>query len=331
MPLLPEPEYKAKFPFTNPHIQTLLPPLFRKVDIVTAPRERIRTQDNDFLDIDWLYAESEQAKSVVVLSHGLEGHSKRKYIRAMARCMNQQGWDVAAWNFRGCSGDMNLQPHTYHSGQTEDLHTVVLRCVEKGYKRVALAGFSMGGNQICKYLGEVPEKVPEQVVAAATFSVPCDLTGASMELAKPVNTIYMLYFMRSLKEKVRMKHTQFPDMFPLEGLDTMTTFSEFDSAYTAPVNGFIDCWDYWEKCGCGQFLDDVNVPCLIANAKDDPFLSASCYPYEQAGRNEKLFLEVPVHGGHVGFVEKNAGGYYWSDLRAVSFLHSYLEEAHEKP
>ena len=332
MPLLPAPSYTMYFPFTNGHVQTLYPPLFRMVDIVEAERERIATPDDDFLDLDFLPAtsapdtdgaEAVSARPLVVVSHGLEGHSRRKYVRGMAACMNAAGWDVCAWNFRGCSGETNRALRMYHSGVTDDLHTVIEFCAGRGYSRIGLAGFSMGGNQILKYLGENPSAVHPAVVAAATFSVPCDLTGAAKVLDKPSNAIYMRYFMRTLKDKMRQKKALYPDL-NIDGLDGMTTFGEFDNQFTAPINGFRDAEDYWQRSGCGQYLAGLRLPALLMNAKNDPFLSPSCYPIHMARQSDYLHLQMPVTGGHVGFIRQHEDGYYWSDLRAVEFLRQYL-------
>lgn len=320
------------FPFTNGHVQTLYPPLFRKVEIVEAERVRIATPDDDFLDLDFLPAtaapdidgaEAVSSRPLVIISHGLEGHSRRKYVRGMAACMNAAGWDVCAWNFRGCSGESNRALRMYHSGVTDDLHTVIEFCAGRGYSRMALAGFSMGGNQILKYLGENPSVVHPAVVAAATFSVPCDLMGAAKVLDKPSNAIYMCYFMRTLKEKMRQKKALYPEL-NIDGLDGMKTFGEFDNQFTAPINGFRDAEDYWQRSGCGQYLSAIRVPALLMNAKNDPFLSPSCYPVHTSRQSEYLHLQMPVTGGHVGFIRQHEDGYYWSDLRAVEFLRQYL-------
>ncbi len=331
MPLLTTPSYSMRFPFSNGHFQTLFPPLFRKVMDVPAERIRMDTQDGDFLDLDFLYGNERQTQytggapaPLVVVSHGLEGHSRRKYVRGMARCLNARGWDVCAWNFRGCSGEPNHVLRMYHSGDTEDLRAVIDFCLTRGYEQIALVGFSMGGNQILKLLGEAPQELPEAIRAAAVFSVPCDLVGAAKVLDQPGNAIYMRYFMRTLREKMRQKKALYPQRLNIDGLDRMRTFREFDNRFTAPMHGFRNAEDYWRKSGSGQFLEHINVPALLVNAGNDPFLSPGCYPEEAARSSAHLFLEMPDTGGHVGFVFKNPEGYYWSELRAAQFLSTYL-------
>jgi predicted alpha/beta-fold hydrolase len=184
----------------------------------------------------------------------------------------------------------------------------------------------MGGNQTLKYLGEAPERVPSRVTAAVVFSVPCDLPGAAVELDKPGNTVYMRYFLRSLRQKVRLKHTLYPDLYPLDGLEAMRTFAEFDGAYTAPVHGFASARDYWEKAASLPHLGKIRVPTLLVNARNDPFLSAGCYPVRIARENPHLYLEMPEQGGHVGFPGGD-GPLYWSDRRGAAFFARMLPHA----
>lgn len=320
MPVLPQPDYLPPPPLRNGHIQTLYPTLFRPLPATCPERERIATPDGDFLDLDWHRAPG-RSERLAVVSHGLEGSSRKKYPLGMARHLSRLGWDVICLNFRGCSGEPNLLPRFYHSGVTDDLHTVLTHGLHLGgYRTAALVGFSMGGNQTLKYLGECPDRVPPEVKAAVAFSVPCDLAGSSRRLEHWQNRIYMGYFMRGLREKVRQKSLAFPGLLDLEGLEAMTTFVPFDDAYTAPLHGFRDAADYYGRCSAKQFLRDIRVPTLLVQAADDPFLSPTCYPVGEAQENAFLQLEIPRYGGHVGFVRRNPANLYWSEERAGRFL-----------
>lgn len=319
MPICTPPPYQPPFPFTIGHLQTLYPTLMRKVPVTSPRRQRIDTPDGDFLDIDWHLAAENYGERVVIVSHGLEGNSRKKYPLGMARHLNSLGWDVVCLNFRGCSGEPNLLPRFYHSGVTDDLHTVLCHAIRIGsYSKAALIGFSMGGNQTLKYLGEDPDKVPDEVVAAVTFSVPCDLAGSSKRLERYGNRLYMQYFMKGLREKVREKAEKFPDMLDTGGLAGMRTFIPFDDKYTAPIHGFKDAMDYYTRCASLQFLDAIRMPTLLVQAEDDPFLPESCYPLAEAKDSQYLHLEIPRYGGHVGFMQP--GEVYWSEERAGKFL-----------
>lgn len=323
MPVIADSSYRAPWWLPGAHAQTIFPSLCRNMPALPFTRVRLKTPDGDAILLDTLQAGKRRGRVAVVLSHGLEGDSRRTYMRGMCRVFTALGWDCAARNFRSCGGEMNHAPGMYHSGQTDDLHTAVLFCLEAGYERILLVGFSMGGNQTLKYLGEDPGRVPPQVAGAAVFSVPCHLPGSAAVLDQPSNAVYMRYFLRSLRTKVRLKHARCPELYPLQDLENIRTFAVFDERYTAPVHGFASAMEYWERASCLPHLPFVRVPTLLVNAKNDPFLSSRCYPLAEAAANPALTLEMPEQGGHVGFTPRN-GGAYWSELRAVRFFSSLL-------
>jgi uncharacterized protein len=318
MPVLDGSSYRAPIFLCNGHLLTVYPNLARRVFDVRYQRRRIPTPDGDFLDLDQSSIGSDR---VVIIAHGLEGNSSRPYILGMVRAFNRGGWDAVAWNFRGCSGEPNRTLRFYHSGDTPDLHTVLSHVMAlEAYRCISLVGFSLGGNIVLKYLGEQRESIAPEVCAAVAFSVPCDLRSGAQKMALPVNAFYMRRFLSMLHEKVRAKMELFPGRLDDEGFARMTTFKEFDERYTAALHGFADAEDYWRKASSKPLLKDIRIPTLLVNARDDPFLAALCYPREEARQNPCLFLETPVHGGHVGFVSFSTRGEYWSEARAREFI-----------
>ncbi|MFH0960491.1 MAG: alpha/beta fold hydrolase [Pseudomonadota bacterium] len=279
MPLIYESGYKAPFLLRNPHVQ-IVPTLFRKVEGVTYKRERIDTADGDFLDLDWSVIGSER---LCIVLHGLEGDSGRPYMRGMVKALNRRGWDALALNFRGCSGEPNRQLRMYHSGETEDLQAVIRHASElRAYSQLALAGFSLGGNAILKYLGEQGDSVAPILKAAATISVPCDLRACSIRLEEFSNSPYLKRFLRMLRSKMETKSLLAPNIVSVAGYDQIRTLKEFDDRYTAPLHGFKDADDYYSQSSSKQFLKTVSIPTLLINSADDPFLSPNCYPAEEA-------------------------------------------------
>ena len=281
-------------------------------------RERIDIDDGDFLDLDWCRVGS---RRLVIISHGLEGHSRRPYVLGMAKAVVDNGWDALAWNFRSCGGSMNRNLRFYHSGATEDLHRVIDYAAESGnYDEVALVGFSMGGNLSLVYLGKESPKPNPIVKKSVVYSVPCDLSASAEQLTKPQNTIYMKRFLKDLKMKMQEKKKSFPHEVDLTGYDEIKNFRQFDDRYTAPIHGFKDADHYWAQCSSRRYIRNIKVPTLIVNAKDDPFLSEACYPHDEVDANKNVKLETPATGGHVGFVSFNKSNLYWSEQRALAFL-----------
>lgn len=317
MPLV-ESTYQAPLLLRNGHAHTVYPHLKRSVPEVRYTRERLELDDGDFLDLDWSPVGS--AKCLVV-SHGLEGSSEAVYARGMVRAFNRRGWDAVAWNFRGCSGEVNRNFRLYHSGATDDLDRVVRRTAEQGYGQIAVLGFSLGGNLTLKWLGECGASVPAWLTGGVAISTPCDLRSSAEVMARPFNQPYMARFLADLRDKVRRKQAQFPGRIDDAGYETIRSFREFDDRYTAPIHGFRDAEDYWAQASSRFYLERIRVPVLLLNAKDDPFLSPECFPAELAAASPWLHLEAPARGGHVGFVGNGLrDDEYYGERRALEFL-----------
>jgi len=287
---------------------------------VNYVRQRIETPDRDFIDLDWSRVGAARA---AIVSHGLEGNSRRSYMLGMIKAMNRRGWDGVAINFRGCSGRPNRLPRSYHSGATEDLHTVVKYVLnQKKYLYIVLVGFSIGGNLTLKYIGENGAGLSPVIKCAAAISVPCDLKTSSQKLSQRSNMLYMKRFLKMLHHKIKLKMKIMPDKISDKGFTSIRTFQEFDDRYTAPLHGFSSAEDYWSQCSCKQFLSGITIPTLLINAQDDTFLTPECYPVKEAQNSPYLFLEMPPSGGHVGFIDFNSTGEYWHETRIASFLAS---------
>jgi hypothetical protein len=303
--------------FTN-HLETIYPALLRNVGNVQYERERITTPDHDFLDLDWLKQGSDK---LIIISHGLEGSTDRAYIKGMAKLFFANGFDSLAWNYRGCSGEINKNLRFYHSGATDDLGFIIRHAETLGYSEINLIGFSLGGNLTLKYTGEQGAAISSKIKKIVTFSVPLNLRSSCEKISAPSNWIYSQRFLKSLKKKVADKAKVIPEL-NVSALNEIKTLLEFDNTYTAPLHGFRDAFDYYQQCSAIGFVSAIQRPTLIVNALNDPFLSADCYPTEFT--NPYLTFEYPKRGGHVGFALFNKNGLYWSELRALDFIQSTL-------
>jgi predicted alpha/beta-fold hydrolase len=316
MPFIEESSYRAPSWLPGGHAQTIYPALFRRVDQVTRRIERLELPDGDFIDLAWA---GNGGKRLAILSHGLEASMNTEYIQGMAGALHRNGWDVLAWNFRGCGGQPNRLLRMYHSGATEDLHHVIRYALANHpAEEIDLIGFSLGGNLTLKLVGEDPDHLPPQIRSAVAFSTPCDLACSSRQLSRLSNMIYMERFLIAMRAKVRAKKKMFPDQLDLTGLGRIRTFQEFDDRYTAPIHGFESAADYWTRNSCRQFLPAIRIPTLLVNAANDPFLGPGCHPREEAEASDTFHFEMPLAGGHVGF--PGGGRENWAEARALEFL-----------
>lgn len=308
--------YKAPFFFKNGFVSTVYSGLVRRVNL-KQKRERLTLSDGDFIDLDWSYA-SEKTNKVIIMLHGLEGNGQRPYMLGPAKLFNNNGVDAVCVNFRGCSGEPNLHYRSYHSGATEDLEDIFNHLINtKQYSEIYVHGISLGGNMILKYLGERSE-VPSEIKGVVAVSVPCDLNGSCEELHAFKNILYHDNFKRHLVGRLKLKQIQHSDKLNVKEINSISTLRVFDNVYTSRAHGFKDADDYYKQCSSLQFLPNIKVPTLIINALNDSFLSPECYPIKEAKHNENLFLEMPIHGGHVGFVMFK--GFYYNETRALDFL-----------
>ena len=319
MALINASSYEPAVAFKSKHFNTIYRTLFHKIELGFR-RERMETNDGDFMDIDFSTVDS---KKLVIIIHGLEGSSNSKYVTALSQISNEYGFDVAAVNLRGCSGETNRLLSSYHSGKTNDL-AEILDYVEKekNYESYHIVGYSLGGNLLLKYMGESRTDYSSKLKGAVGVSVPCDLKGSSQAIAKFWNMVYMQRFLISLKKKTRIKLEQFPENdLKKEAILNAKNFLDFDNYFTAPVNGFEDANDYWKQNSCTQFLDGIKIPSLLVTASDDPFLTDSCIPVRQAKANKYFHLEVTKYGGHVGYNSnfENGSG-FWLERRIITFF-----------
>lgn len=304
----------------NGHVHSIWTYYTRLAGKSIYERRRIETPDDDFLDLDMIEGGHDR---VVLVLHGIDGNTDRHYIRGFSRVASQNNYDVCAMNARGCSGELNRKYASYHSGQTYDVHLVCEYLAEKcGYKQIFLAGFSLGGCLVYKYLGESTDRLSDCIIGGAAVSTPVDLKSGCERLARGIYKGYSLFLLYGLKPRIiakMKKHNR--DSEEIRAMRRATNFIEFDRIYTAPAHGFKDEEDYWRQCSSRQFLSAIDRPVLGITAVDDPFLSEECYPYAEAARSEYLYFETPLHGGHVGFAYRPlTPSVLWFDQRVLEFF-----------
>lgn len=315
----------------GPHVQTLLARILRPTDGIHFTRERMETPDGDFLDVDWGPDVGGSAPVVVVL-HGLEGSSRRRYVRSIAAELAARGARPVAMNFRGCSGEPNRTLRFYHSGDTADASWLIGRIRERHPGRsVGVMGFSLGGNVVLKMLGERTDGGVGLVDAAAVMSVPYDLAeGCALLERTLMGRLYSEYFLRSLRGKVQAKRHRLGVRIDVESARRATSIREFDDRVTAPLNGFRDAADYYAECSSRSFLPGIAVPTLLVHATDDPFLPASSIPRSEVEGNRLLELLLEPRGGHVGFLEGTPRApRFWADETCAAFLADALQASAE--
>ncbi len=301
------------------HLQTMYPATCIARPAVNFRRERWQAPDGDFVDVD--FVDGQPGQPFVVLFHGLEGSSGSHYSRALMAHASALGWSGAVPHFRGCSGEANLAPRFYHSGDAAEVDWLLRRlktCAgERGSTAFYATGVSLGGNALLRWLGESQHQA-EFVDAACAVSAPLDLAGGGHALGRGINMIYTRVFLNTLKPKCLAKLQQFPGLFDRDVMLGSRNLYEFDNIVTAPLHGFRDTDDYWRRASAIHVLQDITVPALVMNAQNDPFLPARYLPQKAS---TAVTLDFPKHGGHVGFATGPFPGRIdWLPQRMLRFL-----------
>jgi predicted alpha/beta-fold hydrolase len=304
-------------------VQTVFANLWRPRPGPPVVRERWELPDGDFLDVDRVAGPTPDAP-VAVLCHGLEGDSRTPYVRGLSRALAERGLAVVALNFRGCSGEPNRLLRSYHSGETGDLaHAVERLAAERPGRPVVVAGFSLGGNVVTKWLGELGDAAPAALRGGAAVSVPFDLAASGARLDGPglMSWVYRERFLRRLRGKALEKARRFPGRIDAAALARLRTFLEFDDVVTAPIHGFASAADYYGRCSSGPFVERIRRPFLVLQAADDPMVPVASVPVEGARRAPAVELVVTERGGHTAFVDGSLlRPGFWAEREVAAFL-----------
>lgn len=324
--------YRPAWWLPDPHSATLWGRLGRREPVPNVCTLRWNTPDGDFVEIARLNAPENfpaDAPRVLVL-HGLEGGVHSHYVRAIFREARARGWGADLLIFRSCGSEPNRLPRSYHSGETGDPAFVIDQITtEFPDAPLGLLGVSLGGNVLCKLLGERGVTLPKQVVGAVAMSVPFDLARASRHIGRGFGTVYERAFLRSLIPKALQKVERHTELAPLATVASVRTIWEFDDTFTAPLHGFASAADYYRRASSISFLKDIRVPTLLLSAVDDPFLPPDVLDHVRtvAHGNSALTLEFPERGGHVGFTAGRWpwNPWYYGEWRAAEFLTSQFK------
>ena len=316
-------EYRSPRWLPGGHLQTIVPYFFRKVAPPPYRRERIDTDDGDFIDLDWV--DGPRDAPLVILFHGLEGSSLSHYSRATMRAVRDAGWRGVVPHWRGCSGEPNRLPRAYHSGDHAEAGWLVRQLHRESHGApMFAAGVSLGGSALLNWLGRAGDDARQYLRAAGAVSTPLSLRLGGESIGRGFNKVYTWNFMRTMRRKGLEKSSRFPDIIDPNAIRQTRTLYDFDDVFTAPLHGFAGADDYWDRGSSLQWIRHIAVPTLIVNARNDPFMPFDALP-EKPAPSAAVTLEVPEHGGHAGFLHGPwPGDPLWMPRRLLRFFESHL-------
>jgi predicted alpha/beta-fold hydrolase len=302
----------------NPHLHTLMSAVLRRRPQVAYLRERLELPDGDFIDLDWSVKDTSR---LVILTHGMEGSSKSKYILHTVQAINNACASALAWNMRGCSGEINRKLHFYHSGKTEDLAAVVDHARRRGFRKIYLVGFSLGGNLTLLYLARAAQNIRREIQRAVAICAPVDLVSSEYQIERKENRIYLKRFLRDFHRKFECKRAHRKIYIDTQQFHRrIRTLAQLDAHYTAPWNGFKNEKEYYRSASSLPLLKQIRIPTLLLNPKDDTFLSDNCYPVAEALNSHLFHLEMPETGGHCAMLTDYRLRESYMERRILEFL-----------
>ncbi|WP_296918381.1 alpha/beta fold hydrolase [Polaromonas sp.] len=271
-------------------------------------------------------------RPLLVVFHGLEGSSASHYAEAFADVARSRGWACAVPHFRGCSGELNLAPRAYHSGDFAEIDWILRRFAARHTGPVLAVGISLGGNALMRWAAESGAEARQLVAGLASVCSPLDLAASGWAISRGFNRqVYTRMFLRTMVPKALQKLEQHPGLFDRQRLLAARDLYEFDNVFTAPVHGFKDADDYWARASAKPHLHKVAVPALVLNALNDPFVPASSLP-QARDTSSHVTLWQPAQGGHVGFPSQPFPGQVRVMPEAVTaFLAAQLEAPLHNP
>lgn len=273
--------------------------------------------------------DSELSKRLtLILVHGLEGSSKSRYIQGISARAWSAGCNVVRMNMRNCNDSDALTPTLYHSGLSGDVGAVVSHYTDRfALQRIALVGYSMGGNLVLKLAGEWGDRPPLRAVAAVCPAI--DLAAGSDALHERSNRLYEWHFLRRLLKRYRRKAELFPQIYQREGLGSIRSLRDFDDKIVARYCGFRDADDYYYRAASARVIDQVAVPTLILLALDDPFIRLTPETRAKILMNPKIHLLETAHGGHCAYLGDDAGDdIHWAESTVARYLLQFGPESH---
>jgi len=315
MPILHS-QFRPAWWLRGAHAQTLWSSIVRLKPRLEIEWQRVELSDGDFIDLAW--SGPKEGKTVLIL-HGLEGSVNSVYAGGLMRELNQRGYRACLMHFRGCSYQPNRLSQWYHSGQSDDPQRILEFLREQMDIEVyAAVGFSLGGNVLLKWLGEQGSAMPLQ--RAAVMSVPFRLEHAAQRMNQGFSRLYQRDLIGVMRQSYKNKFAN--TLSPLNiDIDSLNTFWEFDEQVTSPLHGFKGVDDYYKRASCRQFIPQIRVPTLILHAADDPFMYSHTPPRADE-LPDNVWLELPAHGGHVGFISGVIPGIanYWGEKRLAEWI-----------
>jgi predicted alpha/beta-fold hydrolase len=322
------PEFRPRRGLRGGHVQTVANFLLRRRTILPPAEKRLIEVEPGVQVLCHCHWQPDRKSALtVIIVHGLEGSSESDYMLGIAEKGLAAGMNVVRMNQRNCGGTEGLSATLYHSGRSSDIAAVAANLIGNDkISRLALAGYSMGGNLVLKLAGEWGKEGPPEFRAVVAVCPALDLAPSADALHDGGNRLYEYYFLWKLRRRLREKARLFPGKFDLQRLHGVTTLRDFDDKITAYYCGFAGASDYYARAAASNVVDRIAVPAFILHAADDPFIRILPETRRMISANPNITFLETEDGGHCSFLadhDRNGDDGYWAEHQVVHFLRRF--------
>jgi predicted alpha/beta-fold hydrolase len=313
----------------NAHLQSILPSLrLRRPLLVRRARDLLAASSEEIVDcgqgVRLLGHRSTQtalgrppARDLIVLLHGWEGSADSLYVLSLGAYLFAHGCDVFRLNFRDHGPTHHLNPELFHSCRLDEVIGAVRRIQETSPdRRIALAGFSLGGNFALRIAAQAPARglALERVVAVCPVLRP----HSTMEVLEHGPFIYRQYFIAKWKRSLRLKQRLFPELYDFSEVLEQSSLRTMTELLIEAYSEFPSVDDYLNGYAIvGDALARLEVPSYALLALDDPIIPA--HDVAHLARNRHLEVLAIPRGGHCGFMDAFHRE-SWADRKVASLL-----------
>ena len=318
------PEFTPAAGLANPHMQTIVGTLFsRRPGIPGTALHAVRLSDGDSIVLHDDRPDSwQRGGHTALLMHGLSGDYSSGYMVRICRKLMDRGVRVFRMDHRGSGAAEHLARRPYNAGRIYDLDAA-LTWVERECpgSPISVAGFSLSGNLLLRYLGGNSQNVPLALFRAVAVCPPIDLQACVESLGTTsLGQRYDWYFARRLVNQI-VNTPLWRDDLPLADVESVPRrIIEFDELYTAPASGYESAQAYYDDASAINHLSEIRVHTCVLAADDDPMVPTS--QWDRVKLTPNVSLCRTAQGGHLGYIGRSGidPDRRWMDWRVVDWL-----------
>ena len=260
---------------------------------------------------------------IAIQLHGLLSNHQSPYMVRVSDKLRRRGIRTIRIDLRGFGDSALISRSHLNGGCSPDLESVIDFVHRLSpLSKISLIGFSIGGNIVLKTIGQWGGFPPAMVDSAVAVSPPIDLNYTMWNLRRFGNRVYESYMMAKLKRTLTFRRRHVAGLID-NGINPIPNrLLDFDDRFTAPIWGFRNAADYYEKCSSMRLLTGIKIPTIILTSRNDPVV-----PYDMIANtpvSNYVDLVSTASGGHLGFLSRGIRDpdRYWMDWRISQWISS---------